>query len=66
MAGTEPPCWKVQFDDGELRDDIWLVGGGVACRWGPHTAGYEGGGGASYFMNNPERDDQCPPQEGMP
>ena len=24
VAGTEPPCWKVRFDDGELRDDILL------------------------------------------
>ena len=25
VAGTEPPRWKVQFDDGELRDDISLA-----------------------------------------
>jgi hypothetical protein len=24
VAGTEPPRWKVQFDDGEARDDIRL------------------------------------------
>jgi len=25
VAGSQPPRWKVQFDDGELRDDIWLA-----------------------------------------
>ncbi|KAJ1492470.1 hypothetical protein T484DRAFT_2945905 [Baffinella frigidus] len=26
VAGTKPPRWKVEFDDGETRDDIWLGG----------------------------------------
>ena len=25
VAGTEPPRWRVHFDDGKLRDDIWLA-----------------------------------------
>ena len=25
VAGTKLPRWRVQFDDGELRDDIWLA-----------------------------------------
>jgi len=25
VTGTEPPTWRVQFDDGELRDDIRLA-----------------------------------------
>ena len=25
VAGTKPPRWLVQFDDGELRDDIRLA-----------------------------------------
>ena len=33
MAGTEPPRWKVQFDDGELRDDIRLASPGVPVRF---------------------------------
>ena len=25
VAGTEPPRWRVQFDDGGARENIWLA-----------------------------------------
>jgi len=25
VAGWQPPCWTVHFDDGEVRNDIWLA-----------------------------------------
>ena len=33
VAGTEPLRWKVQFDDGELRDDIRLANTEVPVRF---------------------------------
>jgi hypothetical protein len=33
VAGTEPPRWRVQFDDGELRDDICLGSPAAAVRF---------------------------------
>jgi len=33
VAGTEPLRWKVQFDDGELRDDIRLANPEVPVRF---------------------------------
>ena len=32
VAGTDPLRWKVQFDNGELRDDIMLANTGVPVR----------------------------------
>ena len=33
VARSQPPRWRVQFDDGELRADIWLGSLAVPVRF---------------------------------
>ena len=41
VAGTEPPRWRVQFDDGEARDNIWLANPKTPVRFDPSANGFK-------------------------
>ena len=40
MAGTEPPRRRVQFDDGETRDNIWHTNPKTLVRFEPSANGF--------------------------
>ena len=41
MAGTRPPRWRVQFDDGETRENIWLANPKTPVRFDPSANGFK-------------------------